>query len=239
MSTPEYASAREIVFLDRPFSIDETVHRPRISTEWITQAGYIAYINQRAQPVTVADIGVGSGVIAISCALECSHIARVYGVDLYGDALRIAARNVDAHKVNDAVNLLQGDLYAPLLNKPVNVILANLPFANTVKIEAIKSESAESAEPLTGIYGGDTGFELYDKLFDQLKDYRYMDGVLGIWVFCGTEHAERMKRRYEDQFAAFTLLAFKDRYKPHFSHFLLTKVAFDPSDAILKINHEL
>ncbi len=228
MTNQEASAGREIDFLDRPFYIDETVHRPRTSTEFITRAGYIDYLNQLDRPVVAADIGVGSGVSAISCALGCANVTRMYGVDLYADALAVADRNAKALQADGKVDLLQGDLFEPLLDRPVDVIIANLPFANTAKVEAITAELPISDEPLSGIHGGKTGFELYEKLFKQLEGYRYLDGVLGIWIFCGAEHAEMVRRYHESQFSAFRLMQFDDKFKPHFAHFLLTKVTFIP-----------
>jgi isopentenyl-diphosphate Delta-isomerase len=224
---------REISFLDRPFYIDKTVHRPRTSTEFITEHGYIGYINQIGRTVTAADIGVGSGVTAISCALDCPNLSTIYGVDLYNEALAIAARNAATLHAGNKLELLQGDLFAPLLDKPVDVIIANLPFANTAKVAAITEETPTLDEPITGIHGGDTGFELYEKMFDQLKNYEYMDRVLGLWVFCGTEHTKYVAQRHKAQFSDFTLMAFQDKYKPHFSHFLLTRTTFNPGPELI------
>jgi HemK-like putative methylase len=224
----ESTMGREIIFLDRPFYIDETVHRPRMSTEFITEAGYVAYINQLDGPVVAADIGIGCGVTAISCALECPDLTKIYGIDLYDNALMVAKRNMDALQVGGKVDLLQGDLFAPLLDTPVEVIIANLPFAATAKVDAIKIEQPKPEEPMSGIHGGETGFELYEKMFDQLKCYQYIDQVLGMWVFCGAEHIQFVARRHEEQFSDFRLMAFQDEYKPHFLHFLFTRVGFMP-----------
>jgi len=233
MPKPEFGNGREIVFLGRRFYIDQSVHRPRASTEFITKSGYIAYINQVGTPITVADVGVGSGVTAISCALECPRLVKVYGTDFYDDALRVAARNSNTLHTTSKVGLLQGDLFTPLLDKPIDVILANLPFASTAKLEAVKREMPKSDEPLTGIHGGETGFELYEKMFDQLRDYQYIDQVRGIWIFCSTEHTNFVKRRHTEQFDGFTLMTFRDKYKPHFSHFLLTRFNFYPSSELI------
>lgn len=233
MPKPEPGKGREIVFLGRRFYIDQSVHRPRASTEFITKSGYIAYINQVGAPITVADVGIGSGVTAISCALECPHLVKVYGTDLYDDAMRIAARNSNALHTNSKVELLQGDLFTPLLDKPIDVILANLPFASTAKLEAVKREVSKPDELPSSIHGGETGFELYEKMFDQLKEYQYIDRVRGIWTFCSTEHTGYVKRRHKEQFDGFTLMVFRDKYKPHFSHFLLTRFNFYPSPELI------
>lgn len=236
MTNPKTSAGREVLFLDRPFYVDETVHRPRTSTEFITHAGYISYLNQIDRPVTAADIGVGSGVTAVSCALECPNLSKIYGIDLYEEALKIASRNVNSLEADSKVELLQGDLFTPLLNRPSDVIIANLPFANAAKVASIETETTTPGEPLSGIYGGETGFELYEKMFDQLQGYKYMDQVMGIWIFCATEHTKFVKRYHDDQFANFRQMTFQDKFKPHFSHFLLTKISFFAGEDLVQID---
>lgn len=217
----------EIRFLDRNFYIDETVHRPRLSTEAITSSGYISYLNQLSgESIVAADIGVGSGVIAISCALECPKINKIYGVDLYEEALKAAAINVKNWQVEDKVALLHGDLFNPLLNKQVDVIIANLPFASNSKLDAIKERAPKLKEPISGIHGGETGFELYERLFSQLKAYKFINNVTGIWVFCGRDHLDKVNQYHQSQFSSYKLMTFEDKYKPHYLHCLFTKFDF-------------
>lgn len=228
MPTPLPAASRTVSFLGRLFYIDTSVHRPRASTEWITKVGYIPYIRHIGRPVTVADVGVGSGVMAISCASECKNLTAVYGTDLYKNALSAASRNARSLQADAKVRLLQGDLFAPLLDQPVDIILANLPFASTAKVASIARETPEQDEPMSGIHGGGTGFELYEKMFGQLKGYQHMDEVAGMWIFCDAEHAAMVEECHQKQFGDFTLMRFEDAHKPHFRHFLFTKIAFRP-----------
>jgi HemK-like putative methylase len=217
----------DISFLGRNFYIDETVHRPRLSTEAITSLGYISYLNQLSgQSIVAADIGVGSGVIAISCALECPKVNKIYGVDLYEEALRAAANNIKNWQVENRVELLQGDLFSPLLTTQVDVIIANLPFASHSKLDAIKKRTSKLKEPITGIHGGETGFELYERFFFQLKAYKFINNVTGIWVFCGQEHLDKVNQYHQSQFSSFKLMTFEDKYKPHYLHCLFTKFDF-------------
>jgi release factor glutamine methyltransferase len=212
----------EMLFLARNFYIDNSVHRPRASTEFITGQGYIPYLKQlEKQNLTVADIGIGSGVIAVSCALECPNVEQVYGVDLYQEALRVAARNIETLEADSKVKLLQGDLFEPLMNIPVDVLLLNLPFASQQKISAIAHEMAPLDEPLSGIFGGQTGFELYERLFKQLAEYRYLNSVQGIWIFCAREHLAKLSWYHQQQFSRFKLQVVDDRFKEHFIHCLL------------------
>lgn len=227
-----------ITFMGRTFYRNSTVHLPRPSTEFICKEGYIPYLQQVGPTgVVAADIGAGSGVITLSSALECTNIDRVYGIDLFAEAITIAKKNARRLGADKKVTLLQGDTFTPLLHTPVDVIIANLPCASDDQIEYITTHSKMKDEPLATIYGGPTGFELYEQLFSQLKDYEYMDRVVGIWLFGCDTHAPILKRYHAAQFPEFTLMTFADKYKPYFTHGLLTKTAFRPGPVLQPIAH--
>jgi len=208
---------RKVKFLSRNFYIDERAHIPRPSTEFITKS-YIKSINDLVSPnLVVADIGTGSGVLPVSTALECSNIRKIYAIDLFEDALKVAKINRSKYGLANKIAFVKGDLFKPLLEKPVDVILANLPFADAAKMQKLRPEVIKY-EPISGIYGGKTGFELYDKLFRQLDKYQYFNRIRIIWIYCNIEHKQRVEYLHKSLLRDFKLKFVKDKYKPYYLH---------------------
>src|SRR5205085_10964283 len=83
----------------------------------------------RSLAITIADIGTGSGVIAVSLAAELPN-ASLVATDESADALDLVRRNADRHEVGGRITLLQGDLLAPFFES-VEIIAANLPYVRT------------------------------------------------------------------------------------------------------------
>lgn len=212
----EYAD-RKVLFLGRNFYIDERAHIPRPSTEYIAPF-YINSINDfGVKNLVVAEIGTGTGVLSISVAIQCLSVKKIYATDLFEDALQVAEKNRKDFGLGNKIELLQGDLFEPLLDEPVDVILANLPFANDEKMKQLRPEVI-NYEPLSGIYGGKTGFELYEKLFVQLEKYRYFSSIKGLWVYCNVEHKPKVEYFHDSLFNEFKLKFVEDKYKPYYLH---------------------
>ena len=220
-------------FLGREIYIDSGAHIPRPSTEFIAQH-YVDYLNQFTSPITVADIGTGTGVLALTFISDCKEVEKVYATEFYDDALSVAKKNIDKYEVADKVLLFKGNLFEPIKTKKVNVIFANLPFASEEKMKNLRP-SVKNYEPLTGISGGQTGFELYESLFAQLKSYEYMETLDGIWIFCSKDHIPKVKKYHKSQFPNFNLQIFGDKFKEYYAHCLLSREIFSPVRYIEKV----
>lgn len=140
---------------------------PRPETETLVEA---ALETVKAHPgarrlVRVADIGTGSGAIALAVA-QHSPNAKVFAVDVSTEALQWAGQNMRRFGLQDRVVLLAGDLAEPL-SEPIDVLLANLPYVSTDEFEALPAQIRER-EPRVAVEGGPQGVELIARLAQQL-----------------------------------------------------------------------
>lgn len=151
-------------FYGRAFVVDERVLVPRPETELLVEKA-IAMLRGVAEP-RVVDVGTGSGVIAISIALEVPA-ARVLAIDLSAQALEVAQINRGRFGVADRVQLVQGDLLASVSEAP-DLIVANLPYVARSEIDRLQPEVRR--EPRCALDGGLDGLDLYRRLFAQVSE---------------------------------------------------------------------
>jgi release factor glutamine methyltransferase len=121
--------------------------------------------------LSAADIGTGSGAIAISLALEAPGL-RVYATDLSADALALAEENARRHGVADRVTFLLGDLLDALpdpLSDPsaeqLDLIVANLPYVATADLA---TQPELGWEPRLALDGGADGLDACRRLLAQV-----------------------------------------------------------------------
>ncbi|MDB4980149.1 MAG: Protein-N(5)-glutamine methyltransferase PrmC, partial [Myxococcales bacterium] len=108
----------------------------------------------------VADIGTGSGAIAVTLAKERPD-AIVFATDASPAALDVARANAARHGV--AITFLEGSLEAPLVpHAPFDLIAANLPYVPSADIEGLAPEVR--AEPRSALDGGRDGLDLVRQL---------------------------------------------------------------------------
>ncbi|MBE0415247.1 MAG: peptide chain release factor N(5)-glutamine methyltransferase [Dehalococcoidia bacterium] len=134
----------------------------------------------------IAEIGTGSGAIAISLALLLPK-ANIYATDICPRALEIAAINREKHGVINQVYLLEGDLLAPL-PEPVDLILANLPY---IKDEDLRELSAEVRmfEPMVALAGGGDGLDKVRQLLEGVGEKLRPGGLLLLEIGAGQGQA--------------------------------------------------
>lgn len=147
-------------FFGLEFVVDARGLIPRPETELLVEhALQLARQNlgQRALPIRVADVGAGSGAIAVTLAVRLPQ-AMVYALDGSADALALTAENARRQGVDDRVYCLHGDLLTPL-PEPVDLITANLPYVTTEEWEQLAPEIRDH-EPRAALDGGADGLDL-------------------------------------------------------------------------------
>ncbi len=138
---------REFYGLD--FAVDPSVLIPRPESELLVEKAIsLARDNDVA---TIADIGTGSGAIAVSLAVNLPGV-EIYATDISAAALVVARGNSRRHGVADRIALLQGRLLEPLPG-PVDMIIANLPYVR-------RTELSPKGEPVEALDGGEDGLDI-------------------------------------------------------------------------------
>ena len=121
----------------------------------------------------IAEIGTGSGAIAISLALLLPQ-ATVYATDISPRALEIAAMNCERHDVR--VHLLEGDLLDPV-PEPVDIIIANLPYVRDEEWGELSPE-IKMYEPAVALAGGRDGLDKIRQLLINVTEKLRPGGIV-------------------------------------------------------------
>ncbi|MDE2779435.1 MAG: peptide chain release factor N(5)-glutamine methyltransferase [Chloroflexota bacterium] len=152
--------------------VNPNVLIPRPETECMVEhALFMALMGMETPQLVVADVGTGTGAIAVNLALHLPA-ARIFAVDCSDDVLDVAAYNIRAHNVADRVSLGKGDLLEPV-PEPVDLILANLPYIPGDRLPNLQPEVRW--EPQLALDGGPDGLDHIRRLLEQapgkLKDH--------------------------------------------------------------------
>lgn len=167
-----------IEFYKLKFKVAPGVLIPRPETELLVDEvlNFVHSLPTISYPLTILDIGTGSGNIAISIAKNIKkHLpasdagVQIIATDISSEALEIAKQNAKLHQVEDKITFVQSNLLCNLggcIFKP-DIIVTNLPYIPSERIPYLDC-SVKDFEPWVALDGGIDGFELYRKLFQQL-----------------------------------------------------------------------
>ncbi len=143
-------------FYGRFFSVNPDVLIPRPESEAIIDS------IKRLQPATMIDVGTGSGCLAVTAALEVPG-CRVMATDVSPEAINIARSN--AYRYDVRVDLRETYLLEGLLEKPVDLVVANLPYVPDGHVTSPEIE----AEPKLALFAGIDGMDIYQSFWAQLS----------------------------------------------------------------------
>ena len=154
-------------FYGLPLYVDRRVLVPRPETEILVELALRAGRATPRQELCVADIGTGSGAIAIAVAANLPR-ARVYATDVSVDALAVAQRNVVRHGLNERIKLLHGAGLA-VLPEQVDLLLTNPPYTVLAEVD----ENVRRHEPHLALDAGSDGLAVIRELIADAP--RYID----------------------------------------------------------------
>jgi len=177
-----------------PFYVDERVIVPRSFIGELLESHFAgereeggSLIDDPAAIESVLDLCTGSGCLAILASLNFPN-ARVDAVDISKDALEVAARNVADYDLEDRLNLLRGDLFAPLGGRRYDLIISNPPYVDAQGMADLPRECR--AEPKLAFAGGADGLDLVRRILNEAGRHLTPEGGLLCEIGRGRELLE-------------------------------------------------
>ena len=179
-------------FMDLDLIVNEDVLIPRPETEVLVES-VIDHLNDNTGIIKIADIGTGSGAIAISLAKSLSGAA-VEAVDISEKAINVARLNIGKYNLLGRITVHLGDLLSPLNGKKFNAIVSNPPYIPSRVIDTLQAE-VKDYEPSTALDGGMDGLDFYRLLFKESPKFLIDGGFLAVEI--GFDQAESVKKLAE------------------------------------------
>ena len=170
-------------FHGRTFACDKRALVPRPETEQLVELAL--EIAKDKPAATILDIGTGSGVIALTIALELPS-ATLHATDLSPDALLLAAENATRHALTDRIVFHQADLLPPD-DARFDLIIANLPYIPAEEIASLSPEVRH--DPASALDGGADGLDLIRRLIETAPDRLAPGGALLLEIGLGQADA--------------------------------------------------
>lgn len=162
-------------FYGHSFLVNPSVLVPREETECLVECALECLANQVSP--RVLDLCTGSGVVAITLALEMANL-EVVAQDISLQALEVARANSLRHQVADRVSFFAGDLFSELgIPRPFEVIVANPPYIG--RLDAVQPDvNVSRHEPNLALFGGDDGLDVIRSIVVQAGDWLKPGGSL-------------------------------------------------------------
>lgn len=151
-------------FFGLEFEVSPAVLIPRPETELLVEKAIIWAQNHPALR-RIADIGTGSGAIAISLAKHLPQV-RILATDISPQALQVAQRNAAHHGVEQQIDFMECDLLPQTSN--LEILCANLPYIPTATLHGLK---IFNREPTLALDGGTDGFRLIRNLLQRAPQH--------------------------------------------------------------------
>lgn len=186
-------------FYGRSFLVNKSVLIPRPETEELIQVllQELPKLEKNiAGPLSIVDVGTGSGIIAITLKLEMDG-AQVFAIDISAPALEVAKENASRLKAD--IDFSQGDLLQPIIaaGKKVNVIVSNPPYIPE-RDRAIMRENVLDHEPESALFAGVDGLDIYKRLVKQIPQLITKPGMIAFEI--GHDQGEAVSALIHDQF---------------------------------------
>jgi release factor glutamine methyltransferase len=158
-------------FFGHDFDITPDVLIPRPETELLVEKA-LAWLKESPVRRTVADVGTGSGIIAVTIAMEIPS-ARILATDISPAALQVAQNNTYKFDIADRINFVECDILPPHpkslpTEEHFDLLCANLPYIPT---ETLRSLPVYEREPRLALDGGSDGLDLFRKLMSRAPEW--------------------------------------------------------------------
>jgi release factor glutamine methyltransferase len=181
-------------FMGLPFIVTPDTLIPRPETEQIVEESIKIIKDIADKKMLIADIGTGSGCIAISVTtlLQKNNLLHpaisVVACDFSHLALTVCKQNIQKHLLTGKISTFEGDLLAPITennlleSKQVLIIVANLPYLSE-EIYLSSPKTVRKFEPKSALFSKEAGLSHYKKMLEQLLKIKKNNPALRIFAF--------------------------------------------------------
>ncbi len=153
-------------FYGRAFTVNSDVLVPRPETETLVERALALLKEHDGAGMRVADLGTGSGCIAITLAAEAPGVEMV-ATDVSGAALAVARANAERLGVEVAFSECS---WADALDGRFDLIVSNPPYVTTAELDAVDRD-VRDFEPRAALLGGDDGMDAYRALLASVREH--------------------------------------------------------------------
>lgn len=180
-------------FYGRPFKVTPDVLIPRPETEEVVHY----FLNQLTEATScVADVGVGSGAIAVTLKAEKPEL-QVIATDISSQALLVAKEN--ACRLQQDITFIQGNALQPLIDQDIRLdgLISNPPYIGEHE-RGLMDESVIQYEPHVALFADQEGYQVYEAILRDLPHVMH-DGapvVFEIGFQQGVQLTEMMQQLY-------------------------------------------
>lgn len=192
-------------FMSLDFYVDARVLIPRPETEHLVET----VLNEEpvdAPSKRALDLGTGSGVIAISLAVQRPGWD-IVATDISEEALAVAQKNAETHHCTEQITLLHGALFEPVDAQRFDWIICNPPYIKSIERDRLSAD-VRDCEPAIALFAGDDGLAVISRLIAEAPDYLAPNGKLIFEI--GDTQAEEVRALLEAQPAYRTYELLKD-----------------------------
>ncbi len=172
-------------FFGLRFAVSPDVLIPRPETEHLVEA-LLARV-PRDRPVRIADVGTGSGAIAVALA-HALPLARIVALDLSKAAFRIASMNAQQNGLAGRIRFVESDLLNAAGDEKFDAIVSNPPYVALSERGGLEAQ-VRDYEPAEALFAGPTGLEVYERLIPQAQTYLKDRGWLLLEIGAGQQPA--------------------------------------------------
>jgi len=157
----------DVEFMGYRFKVDRRALIPRPDTETLVTTALECRELWAPGNVKVADVGTGTGCVAVSLARERPDASFV-AVDLHADALELARENAEGNGVAGRIEFRQGDLLGGFGDGELDAVVSNPPYIASDACSRLPRVIRDH-EPRAALDGGDGGLELLQRLAEEAR----------------------------------------------------------------------
>lgn len=189
----QYITGRQ-EFYGLDFIVTPDVLIPRPETEIIVENA-IEILSRATNPF-FCEVGVGTGCIS-TAILHKLKTARAVGLDISENAIVVARKNAEKHKVLERLEIKNSNVFNRLRDEKFDLIVSNPPYISALEMKALQKEVLDY-EPHTALTDNGDGFAIIEKIVAGAPQYLKKTGFLVMEI--GFGQAEKVSKMFDSRF---------------------------------------